>query len=184
MLQRGPSLAYPVQNIEPGATWLGDRKRQGEWQYPLEGIRGMEILCQRFHQEVHPWATGNTSPVGHPTWSTGTPSAMCASCIHPIPCGQLSLCAFLTAAPAGWLLIKCRKLPKSVGPETTNWKFIATFGKTKEKLSHSAWCVEEQEKAHSTSLRFLPQERARSVEQVHTTKVWDSLRISSRADGQ
>ena len=41
--------------------------------------------------------------------------------------------------------------------------FGATFEEKKEKLQHSAYCIEDQEKAYCTSLRFLLQEWAVNV---------------------
>lgn len=110
----------------------------------------------------------------HPHYYTRlTPTLWLALCAHSWNCPEWAL------ADGCWPPAKSQ--PGYAGQEeTTELSFRALWRKWKEAVS--TWPDVLYEQRRHTNIRILPQEGARSMKRASLQKVWESLRIPTRAD--
>lgn len=104
-------------------------------------------------------------------WPTATSSAPCIAPTHTSTSDWLPVCMHQAVAMrvsfGTWLVSMCRKLTQIYRPGRDHkLSFSATFGKIQEMLSALRLLCCNIQRSH-TSLRILPQERARNMEQVY-----------------
>ena len=144
----------------------------------------MQILLTALglHQEACPCVAAK-APLAN--WPTGALSAPGASPMPPYSSVARPLCVLLTAAGranCGGQLVRTLRKPASICGPGTDGKLGGAKAKApslgkQEKLSELC----RIQRRHR-SLRILTQEGASSTESVYPYKVWESLRIGSRAN--
>lgn len=167
-----PFPSSNTQSAKAGPPWLrGGKKLESgklEYQRIIKG-HGLCWLSSGCLEKV-PQASGRTSAKDLPTRQTSLIPQVLDPYLPSLPLLQLQD----WPQKSGKLECYQKNRPGSVGRrETTNLNCSTTFWKKKERFPGASQVSCKIQRRHK-SLRILPQEGARNVEQVYKNKVWEN----------